>query len=192
MLSIVTSWVNALQVRRKRSFWIALTFVIITALGMRPSSACLQTAATPMAIVDLELAFDQSKAISIKELWILRECNSAMSISSNAVEAAIINIILDFAFIAAYTWFFIILIVLTKFTSSSPIDNFTMLGCYAALTAGALDINENIFMWVFLTVGEISSLLFAVPAAVKFVILVFLILFLTVRLSMRLLSDRAN
>jgi hypothetical protein len=145
-----------------------------------------------MAIVDLELAFNQARANSIKELWTSHQCRGALSISSNAKEASIINIILDFAFIASYTWFFIVLVALTQANVPLAIDKITLLGCYAALAAGMLDVIENIFMLIFLIVGEINSLLFAVPATIKFVTIVLLASLIVMRLFVRLFKSGAN
>ena len=138
-----------------------------------------------MAIVDLELAFDQATAISIKKLWTAHECDSKSAISSNAIEAATINIILDFAFIMAYAWFFIVLVALTQHKDALEMDKLTLLGCYGALTASTLDIIENIFMLIFLIVGEISSLWFAIPATIKFAIIALLIIWVLIRIVVR-------
>lgn len=192
MIKIVYHWIRKIAAKRSRSFWIAFTLLIITALGMRPSSSCLLTATTPLAIVDLELAFNQATANSIKELWTSHQCSGTLSISSNAMEAAIINIILDFAFIVSYTWFFVVLVVLTRANDSLAMDKVTLLGCYATLAAGLLDVIENIFMLIFLIVGEINSLLFAAPATIKFVTIALLSTFIVMRLFVRIFKSRAS
>lgn len=192
MITIIQNWVHKIAIKRSRSFWIAFTLLIITALSMRPSSSCLLTPATPRAIVDLELAFDQATAISIKELWTTHHCGGRLSLSSNGKEAALINIILDFVFIAAYTWFFIVIVVLTQIRDATEVGKLTMMGCFAALAAGMLDVIENIFMLIFLTTTEINSLWFAIPAAIKFVTLGLLVIFILFRIIARLFLKRAN
>ena len=192
MINIILSWISNITIKRSRSFWIAFTLLIITALSMRISSSCLLTVDTPKAIVDLELAFDQVTAIAIKESWSSRQCIGKLSISSNAKEAAIINIFMDFAFIATYSWFFIVLIVLTQAKGSLEVDKLSMLGCYSSLAAGLLDVIENIFMLMFLIVGEINSLWFAIPATFKFVTIVLLIFFVIIRLVTSLFFNKTT
>lgn len=192
MNNIIRSWVSNITSKRSRSFWIAFTLLVITALGMRPSSSCLLTAATPKAIVDLELAFDQAAAITIKELWSAHQCIGRFSSSSNAKEAAIINIILDFTFIAAYSWFFIVLVALTQPKIRAEVDKLTLVSSYAALGAGMLDVIENISMLIFLIVSEINSLWFAVPATIKFVTIALLIIVILIRLVVRQFIGKAD
>jgi hypothetical protein len=174
--------IKTINSHRVRSFWLAITFFLITAVGMRPSSACMQTVATPYAIVDLELAFSQATANSIRDLWASHKCIGILSISSNAIEAAIVNIILDFAFICSYTWLLIVLLVLTQSKVANHMIRLTTLSCYAAIIAGSLDVFENIFMLFFLMAYKINSMLFAIPAAIKFILIALLIFWILIRL----------
>lgn len=178
-------WIQIIQSKKGRSFGVAFVLLIVAALGMRPSSACLKTESTPLAIVDLELAFDQMHAEAIKESWANHHCNGGLSISSTAAEAAMVNIILDFAFIPAYSWFLIVLFALTA-TSANPFGKSTQIGCYLAIIAGSLDVIENLFMILFLFGGKINSMFFAVPASMKFALIVALIFWILIRWMARL------
>ncbi|HNP08526.1 MAG TPA: hypothetical protein PKN99_12915, partial [Cyclobacteriaceae bacterium] len=149
---------------KAKTFWIVLLLMVGTALSMRPSSSCLITSVTPLAIVDLELAFDHQKALRIKEVWRMNDCNNPLSLSSNGLEAAVVNIGLDFPFLLAYTSFLIVLIVLTRSKDLSK-DSITTVLIYAALLAGILDVVENILMVVFLKLHPIPSYSFAISAS---------------------------
>ncbi len=173
---------------KAKTFWIVLLLMVGTALSMRPSSSCLITSVTPLAIVDLELAFDHQKALRIKEVWRMNDCNNPLSLSSNGLEAAVVNIGLDFPFLLAYTSFLIVLIVLTRSKDLSK-DSITTVLIYAALLAGILDVVENILMVVFLKLHPIPSYTFAISASMKFGIIGILILSIIIRLF-RLLIRR--
>lgn len=179
MITFVVKWVELINRNKARSFWIAFVIFIVTAMGMRLSSGCLYSAFTPKAIVDLELAFDQKEALTIKEHWSQYLCDHAFSISSNGLEAAVVNIILDFPFIAAYTWFLIVLFVIAKADSKKKV---IYVVCILAISAGLLDVIENGFMFIFLKIHSVSSLLFAIPAALKFGIILILVVWILVRL----------
>lgn len=166
----------------------AFGLLILTGLIMRPSSACLMTTSTPLAIVDLELAFDQQKASIIKQLWEEQACSGTFTFASNGINAALINIFLDFPFIVAYTSFFIVLIVLLiKNRLLFKLDLRIVL-ISVALLAAMLDIVENIFMVIFLKMGSIPSYLFAIPATVKFGFLIGLTVILLISMLAKLVA----
>ncbi len=182
-------WINYIHNHKVKSFWIAFLLTVGTTLCMRPSSSCLITSSTPLAIVDLELAFDQQEALRIKEVWIMNDCSNALSFSANGLEAAVVNIWLDFPFLISYTIFLIVLIVITqKGTLSS--ESITIVLIYAALLAGLLDGVENFMMMIFLKWYPIPSYTFAVPASIKFGIVAMLIVIVGFRLIGLLLKRK--
>lgn len=152
---------------------------------MRPSSSCLVTSVTPLAIVDLELAFNHSHAMAIKEIWAERTCDNAFAFELDGAEAAVINIILDFPFLVAYTMFLVVLIVISSPHSITRNSDYTTVFVLMAITAGLLDVIENLFMLVFLQWIPISSLLFAVPATIKFILILFLMIAILYRFASR-------
>ena len=87
-----------------------------------------------------------------------------------------LNILLDFPFIVAYTLFLIVLILLSKssvvVTGKEWITNAFVL---LAIAAALLDVIENIFMLIFLKYFEVVSYLFAIPAIIKFAIIFILV-----------------
>lgn len=174
-------WIQFIIHYKVKSFWITLFMVILTSLSMRPSSACLTTSSTPQAIINLELAFDQREALMIKELWINNDCSSILSFSRNGLEAAIVNIFLDFPFLVSYTCFFIVLIVITQKRTGSN-EGISTLLIDAALLTGLLDVVENIMMMIFLKVYSIPSYTFAIPASIKFGLVIVLIMVIVLRL----------
>lgn len=175
---------------KTKTFWIVLLLMVGTALSMRPSSSCLITSFTPLAIVDLELAFDQQKALRIKEVWRVNDCNNPLSLSSNGLEAAVVNIGFDFPFLLSYTGFLIVLLVLTRKKTSSN-ESVTTILIYAALLAGILDVVENILMVIFLKLYPIPSYTFAISASMKFVLIIILIVVIIWRLIRMLLPIKS-
>lgn len=188
MNSTVEHWIRIIINRKIKSFCIAFTFVLITALSMRPTSFCLVTSETPLAIVDLELAFDQQKALSIKELWKGCHCANAFALASVGINAAIINIFLDFPFLVAYSVFLVVLIILSQGRDFLISRKTTIPLIYTAVLAGSLDAFENIFMLIFLKVSSVDSYLFAIPATVKFGLIALVIIAILLRMIRILIS----
>lgn len=189
LLSLAGSWINLITHHKAKTFGAALGFLILTGLIMRPSSACLITTTTPLAIVDLELAFDQQKASMIKQLWEEQACTNVLSFASNGIDAALINIFLDFPFIVAYTSFFIVLIVLLVKNRLLWKMDVRIVLIVVVLLAAILDIIENVFMMIFLKIGSIPAFLFAIPATVKFGLLISLIVILLIRMLVKLVAS---
>ncbi|MEQ8425937.1 MAG: hypothetical protein RIA63_14560 [Cyclobacteriaceae bacterium] len=185
----MTKWIDFIASHRLRSFLISFLALIFTGLLMRPSSSCLITPNTPIAIVDLELAFNQRRAESVKEIWETSLCENSLSLAENGVGAAVMNIILDFLFIAGYTGFFLVLIVLTARKNIQTISGLTMGLCVGALLIGVLDVAENIFMLIFLKVFPVTSYLFAIPASVKFILILSLIFGVVIRIAVRTIAS---
>jgi len=176
----LTNVVIMIREKNSTSFWIALVAMIATALAMRPSSGCLTSDTTSLGIVDLELAYHQSRADSIRLLWSGQVCDNAFGYS--ATDAALTNIFLDFPFIIAYTLFLVVLVALT---SESIMVNIRL--TYLAILAAILDVAENAFMLAFLMDRQISSLAFAVPASVKFALILLIAGAVVIRLSGKLI-----
>ncbi|MGB4974422.1 MAG: hypothetical protein WBO32_17280 [Cyclobacteriaceae bacterium] len=185
----IEKWIGYISVHKAKAFWVMLILMVGTALSMRPSSSCLITSSTPLAIVDLELAFDQQEALRIKEVWITNNCSNPFALSSNGLEAALVNILLDFPFLLSYTGFLIVLLVLTR--KSKPSDeSVTTILIYAALLACLLDVFENILMMIFLKVYLIPSYTFAIFASAKFGIILVLIVVVILRLIKMLVRTK--
>lgn len=189
LLFTTDKWIDYILKHRTKSFWIAFLLMVSTILSMRPSSSCLITSSTPLAIVDLELAFDQQEALRIKGVWIMNDCSNALAFSANGLEAAVVNIWLDFPFLISYTIFLIVLIVLTHSKALSQ-RSVTVILIYAALLAGLLDVVENILMAVFLEVHQIPSYTFAIAASLKFGIIIILIMAIIWRLIRVLIPSK--
>jgi len=182
----IERWGEMITAYRWRSFFIALVFMVGVALLMRPSSSCLVTPYTPLAIVDLELAFNPTRAQLITRVWEQSVCQNSFALSDTAQEAAIINIIIDFAFLKTYTWFFIVLIFLS---ASGQRKHFTYALVYLALLAGLMDVVENIAMLVFIADPSDFTYGFAVPAAIKFGLILIVILLVIIRSILRLVRS---
>lgn len=182
----VERWGEMIVTYRLRSFLIALAFMVGVALLMRPSSSCLITPYTPLAIVDLELAFNPTRAQLVTRVWEQSVCKNSFALSDTALDAAIINIVIDFAFLKTYTWFFIVLIFLS---ASAEKKNFTYALVYAALLAGLMDVIENIAMLVFIADPSGSTYGFAVPASIKFGLILVIILLVIARTILRLVRS---
>ena len=179
----IERWGEMITTYRVRSFLIALAFMVGVALLMRPSSSCLITPYTPLAIVDLELAFSPTRAQLVTHVWRQSECQSSFALSDTALDAAIINIIIDFAFLKTYTWFFIVLIFLS---ASGHKRQFTYALVYVAVLAGLMDVIENIAMLIFIADPSDFTYGFAVPASIKFGLILLIILLVVGRSILRL------
>ncbi|MGE0590065.1 MAG: hypothetical protein AB7O48_15915 [Cyclobacteriaceae bacterium] len=182
----IERWGEMITTYRLRSFLIALAFMIGVALLMRPSSSCLITPYTPLAIVDLELAFNPTRAQLVTRVWEQSACQNSLALSDTALEAAIINIIIDFAFLKTYTWFFIVLVFLS---GSAEKKNFTYALVYVALVAGLMDVIENIAMLIFIADPSDFTYGFAVPASIKFGLILVIILLVILRTILRLVRS---
>jgi len=188
---VITHWIFSIGSRQSRSFWVAFAFLILSGLLMRPSSSCLITPATPYAIVDLELSYNQAKAESIKELWESHQCTNSFAITSNGSKAAVLNIIIDFIFIGVYTYFFIVLIVLSQ-QKVKQRAKWTRILIMLALTIGLFDVIENLFMILFLLLNSITSYLFAIPASIKFGLILLLITAIIIRMVLKMASKKTD
>lgn len=181
MKDLIDSIVDLVSRNKLRGFIISLVIVLITGGLMRFSSSCLVSATTPRAIIDLELAFNSASARDIRGQWKEQLCSSALFHGNTSLEAAYENIAFDFPFIAAYTTFFVIVLIIVS--SRLPVTIFIIM----AMAAGILDVIENCFMFAYLSDAKISSYMFAVPASLKFLLLGFLLMVILFRLTVRFL-----
>ena len=121
---------------------VAGTFIMM--IVMAKTGATLKTPATPEGILDLEFAYNQTKAATVMTAW-------ADNGSINNIQVAKENTWLDFIFIVFYS------LLLSQACSMIAISRrgflFTMgrLLAKAALIAGLLDVLENIGMLITLS-----------------------------------------
>jgi hypothetical protein len=146
-----------------------LTFIIQANTG-----ECLKTDLTPGGILSLEFAWQQEYADALRNEWKkLCEVSRAVCVNATAqsriIDAAILNIYWDFAFMVCYFMLFYVLAILheSKFARISrkphtaPILFFCML-------IFLLDGIENVLMLNFLNGIGIDSWKFALAASIKF------------------------
>lgn len=129
-------------------FLLAGTLVMVVV--MAKTGATLKTPATPKGILDLEFAYNASKASTVIHAW-----NDGSTPFNNNF-AAINNTRLDFIFLFFYALF---LYYSCNLTASFFNGNFHTVGIFlgrGALAAGVLDILENIGMLITLY-GHISD-----------------------------------
>lgn len=110
-----------------------------------------------------------------------------LALSPKVIEAAILNILLDFIFILGYGSFLFVLLALThRYNRSS--DTHTVLLCNITMLAGILDIVENTFMLLFLHAYPIASYAFAIPASVKFGLILVVVVTILIRAAQMFVS----
>jgi hypothetical protein len=101
----------------------------------------LKTARTPMGIINLEIALDSSKAKGIVDAW-----QATSYGSTNLAQHAINNTFLDFAFIAAYSFFFAIGMLLFRKGGFGFASKLALVFGWWCLLPGALDLAENFYL----------------------------------------------
>lgn len=178
---MVDRFVNIIRHRPTLSLAFAVLILIATGSIVAKSGRCLKTKYAPGGIVSLELAWNQLKADTIRNEWNNAYCNgdvirtgkpaAEINPETLVVNKAKQNILDDIYFLIGYPLFFIICIVLcdSKRNYSSEINRGARIFIWLAIASGLLDAVENYFMWKFLNDGETSSVLFALPATIKFV-----------------------
>jgi len=116
---------------------------------MAKTGATLKTPATPKGIIDLEFAYNASKASEVLIAW-----TGFIPVDNNLI--AIVNTWIDFIFLFFYAFF---LYYLCKLIAASFNGTFNTIGNFlakSALAAGVFDILENIGMLITLH-GHISD-----------------------------------
>lgn len=183
--------------------WSAIVFMTLTGFLVSWSGRCLKTASAPFAIVSLELAWAQHDADTTRNEWRRAFCSNGNIILDTAVagpgdvpviQMAQKNILDDLWFLVAYTLFFIVCVVrIDPFElPNQPVTRRTFVFVQLALVAGLLDAIENFFMWRFLSGEDLPSYAFALPASVKFLLVItlsgYILLYLLGRLRSRVKS----
>jgi len=117
-------------------FLVAGTFIMIYIMAITGST--LKTAATPHGILDLELAYNSSKAQTILNAW-----TPINEHGTNNIKAAIKNTWLDFIFLFFYSLFLFYSCKTIAESYTGFISSLGKLLAMGALNAGMLDIAEN-------------------------------------------------
>lgn len=176
-------------IRNKAAFFLvcATIFMIVCAVSMIDSGRCLKTRNASLGIVSFELAWSNERAKQIRSEWESGYCNGDV-ISFNSqhnaepgsliIEKAKQNILLDYLFLFAYPFFFAVSIILLDRPNQVNLSSMAKTMLTLAIAAGLLDSIENIFMYLYLTRSTESSFLFALPATVKFALVVVVIFYL--------------
>ena len=180
-------------VRSKPALFLAFAalFMIVTAAQMIESGRCLKTKEASNGIISLELAWDKEHARKIVDEWRAGYCNGDV-ISFKAQEHAdpstfIINkakenILLDFLFLVAYPFFFVVSILLLdpRNAYSTEVNEISQIMIALSVGAGFLDALENLFMYQFLLGNTDLHFLFTLPATIKFLFVLVVIVFIIV------------
>jgi len=175
---------NLSQAHPVKWFLLAFVLFLFTALLMRIYSSCLITLYTPLGIIDLELAFNNAWAQKIIQVWQATSCKGLFGLTSNSVDAAVLNIVFDFPFVLSYTFLLIELVLLSA--SRKNISRFTIGLIYICLLAAILDAIENFFMLLFIYGAIETSYWFAIPSVLKFSMIGILILIIFIRIPVRI------
>lgn len=146
---------------------LASLFSLIMIVVLRWQGKELMTPLTPSGILALEFANTPEKLVSVVSVW-----------NQETVQN---NILIDFLFIMAYTWFFILGVAkCISQWSHRFMQQLGATGIRMAFLAGILDITENILMLQSINGHySLSSLqLTMYCAAIKFGIVILLLLFI--------------
>ena len=163
---------------------ITAAFAFINLIIQINTGRCLETALTPAGIVSLEFAWDQSYAESIRTEWQM-DCHQVQPLCKDPIKtrvinvAAITNIKWDFVFIVAYVTLLYVLIVLheAKF-SRVDLRPYTAIAGALCVTAGVLDVFENMLMLSLLNGSNIQSWIIALLASAKALALAFVAVYI--------------
>ncbi len=169
----------------------AALFMIVAAVKMIDSGRCLKTNQAPNGIISLELAWNKDKADQIVQEWKRGYCNGAVisfkaqdnvDPSAMILEKAKENILLDYIFLIAYPLFFVVSILLLdpRNAYSTEVNEISQVMLAFSVGAGFLDAIENLFMYLFLTGNTDLHYLFTLPATIKFLFVLVVILFIIV------------
>jgi len=164
---------------KKSSLYLLLAaiFTIIMIIVMRWQGKELLQPSTPSGILALEFANTPEKLTTVLAAW--------------NKEVVRNNILLDFLFVIAYTWFFVLGVAKsTAQWSNRFMQQFGATGIRMAFLAGILDVTENILMLQSINGHySISSLqLTWYCAAIKFLIVIILLVFMILTIVTRLLK----
>jgi hypothetical protein len=184
-------FVNVIRNNPALSLAFSALFMIVVAVKMIDSGRCLKTKEAPNGIISLELAWDKAKAKQIVNEWNAAYCNgSVISFKAQAevnadsliVNKAKTNIWIDYIFLIAYPLFFVVSILLLdpRNAYSTEVNPISQLMITFAIGSGFLDAIENIFMHQFIIGNTDLHLLFTLPATIKFLFVLVVIIFIIV------------
>jgi hypothetical protein len=121
---------------KKYSLLFLLLGTLVMIVVMTKTGATLKTPATPKGILDLEFAYNTSKADIVTTAWAPTE-------TINNIGAAKINTLLDFIFLFFYALFLFFTCKKMARLSNGAFSKAGMLLANGALAAGFLDVLEN-------------------------------------------------
>lgn len=156
---------------------LSTVFSIIMIIVLRWQGKELMQPSTPSGILALEFANTPEKLQVVLNAW-----------NKETVQN---NILLDFLFIIAYTWFFVVGVATsTTQWMNRFMQQFGATGIRMAFLAGILDITENILMlqsiYGHYTASSLQLTWYC--AAIKFLIVIILLLFMILTAVTRLLK----
>ncbi|HEY0654307.1 MAG TPA: hypothetical protein VGD65_14305 [Chryseosolibacter sp.] len=183
--------VNVVRNYPALSLAFAALFMIVSAANMVDTGRCLKTKEASNGIISLELAWDKSKAQRIVAEWSSGYCagdvisfkaQTGIDPGALILNKAKENILLDFLFLVAYPLFFIVAILLLDPRSaySMDVNTTSQIMIALAVSAGLLDAIENIFMYQFLLDNTGLHFLFTLPATIKFLFVLAVIVYIIV------------
>jgi hypothetical protein len=188
---MVKRFVNVVRNYPALSLLLTALLMIVSAAKMVDSGRCLKTNEASNGIISLELAWDKFQAKRIVAEWNNGYCvGDVISFKANAgansdaliVNRAKENIVLDFVFLVAYPLFFVVSILLLDPRSaySTEINQTSQVMIAIAIASGFLDAIENIFMYQFLLDKTDLHFLFTLPATIKFIFVLIVIVYIIV------------
>lgn len=127
---------------------------LVMMLVMARTGSSLKTPETPMGIIDLEFAYNMSKAETVLHAW-------APTLQSDNITVAKINTWWDFIFLFFYAGFLFLTCKKIAAKAKGPVAKAGNIIAKGALLAGFLDILENAGMLVTLSNNGSSTIAFA-------------------------------
>ena len=146
-------------------FLVAGTFIMMYIMASTGRS--LNTPATPLGILNLEFAYNSSKAHAVIEAWAPTRSNS-----TDNIRVAIKNTWLDFIFLFFYSLFLFYACKTIAESFTGFVHKLGVLLAMGALNAGLLDIAENAGMLITLngfSTGSIA-LLTTICSVIKWIL----------------------
>ena len=153
----------------RRQLYLSFTLFVFMLIIMRWQGATLISELTPKGILDLEFARTTSNLLEIQKVWKESDLKS--------------NIYLDNLFIITYCWFLVVACLFIKYKLRWK--KVAKIFIIATITAGVLDICENMLMLSAWYNSSTSSLLEAayICALIKFLLIGLVLLFIIVGFS---------
>ena len=155
----------------KRKWLLSFFAMLLMIFVMRWQGQTLVTEVSPRGIIDLEFARTTARLQQLQQAWSLKYLQ--------------LNILLDFVFIGAYTFFFVTTAIRIK--KGRDWTRFGYAFVWLAFVAGLLDVVENILMYLAFTksVGASSFNLIYYCALGKFNLIALLLLYFAISLFFR-------